>query len=297
MRFLDSHHHLWDLERHSYPWLQGPLVKAHFGDYDAIRHTYDLDDYRRDSAAVELVSSIHVEAAIAVDERLGETRWLQAVHEEAGLPGAVVAAVGLNEDDLSNKLAAHSEFPLVRGVRDMLFLPGAPNRAENLADSRLFDPAWRSGFSLLSQFGMSFDLQAPPFAMADAARLVAAHDDVAVVLTHLGPPFDRSDEGREIWRQGIRKLAQLPHVHTKISGLPMTDWNWSEDTLRPWVLEAIDVFGPDRCMFGSNFPVDGLFGSYGDLIGAYWQIVDGFSDDERNAMFVGNAARFYRVPL
>ncbi|MHA1549751.1 MAG: amidohydrolase family protein [Alphaproteobacteria bacterium] len=296
MRFLDSHHHLWDLERHTYPWLQGPPVKAHFGEYDAIRRTYDLSDYARDTAAVELVSSVHVEAAITVGERLEESHWLQDLYESTGLPGAVVAAASLDKDDLSEMLTAQSEFPIVRGVRDMLFPPGAPNRAENLASSRLFDPAWRSGFSMLSQFGMSFDLQAPPFAMTDAARLVAEHDDVPVVLTHLGPPFDRSDEGRKIWRQGIRILADVPHVCAKISGLPMTDWNWSKDTLRPWVLEAIDVFGPDRCMFGSNFPVDRLFGSFGDLIGAYWRIVEGFSDDERHAMFVGNAARFYRIP-
>jgi predicted TIM-barrel fold metal-dependent hydrolase len=275
--------------------LQDEVVDAHFGDYSAIRKTYDVSAYKEDTAKVELVSSVHVEAGIGRHEKLAETGYLSKVASRHGIPGAIVAHADLADPSVDQYLEAQSAFDRVRGVRNMLFAPGTLDKSGDMSNCSLFDPAWRYGYSRLATYGLSFDLQAPPPVMDEVAKLLTQHDDVPAVLTHAGLPLDRSEEGMELWRSGMCSLAALPHVWVKLSGLPMTDWKWSEQSLRPIVLEVIDLFGPERCMIGSNFPVDGLFSSFTQLIQAYWSITQDFSDTEREAIFVGNAATFYHI--
>ena len=97
------------------------------------------------------------------------------------------------------------------------------------------------------------------------------------------------------WRRGMRKMADCPNIAVKITGLPMTDWHWTTDSLRPVVLETIEIFGVDRCMFGSNFPIDGLHSSFDTLLDAYREIVATLSEDEQRALFHDNASRYYRI--
>jgi predicted TIM-barrel fold metal-dependent hydrolase len=97
------------------------------------------------------------------------------------------------------------------------------------------------------------------------------------------------------WSQGMRRMADCPNIALKITGIPMTDWNYSVTTLRPVVLDSIEIFGVERTMFGSNFPIDGLHGSFDNLFDAYREIVSGFSDDEIRGMFHDNAERLYKL--
>jgi predicted TIM-barrel fold metal-dependent hydrolase len=117
----------------------------------------------------------------------------------------------------------------------------------------------------------------------------------SIVLTHAGLPLDRSADGLRAWRHGMRMLAERPNVCVKRSGLPMTDWRWTAESLRPLVLETIEIFGVARAMFGSNFPVDSLYSDYDTLVDAYRAITAGFSPDERRALFHDNAQRFFRL--
>ncbi len=297
LRFLDSHHHLWDLQGLSHPWLQEAPVQMHFGDYKTIRKDYLPTDFAADTAAFELVASVHIEAGVRSGLQLQESQWITEMHAEHGIPDAAVAKAALDQTGIEAELERQSAMDIVRGVRDMLFPPGRLHAQAKVSDSNLADKNWLHGFSLLSKYGLSFDLQAPPPVMAAVAEMLAEYPDTQVVLTHCGLPLDRSDEGRENWRQGMKALAEQPNLQVKISGLPMTDRHWTEESLRPWVLETIDFFGPARCMFGSNFPVDKLFSDYPTLISAYSRIIGGFSDAEREAMFVTNAAGFYRLDI
>jgi predicted TIM-barrel fold metal-dependent hydrolase len=108
-------------------------------------------------------------------------------------------------------------------------------------------------------------------------------------------PIGRSDEYFERWSGGLDLLSQAPNVAIKISGLGLADHNWSVDSIRPYVLKTIECFGADRCMFGTNWPVDKLFSSYLMLIDAYRSIVSTFSSDEQNALLWENAERHYRL--
>jgi predicted TIM-barrel fold metal-dependent hydrolase len=142
---------------------------------------------------------------------------------------------------------------------------------------------------------LSFDLQLYPSQMADAAALAATHGDTMIILNHAGMPVDRDAEALSLWRTGMRALATQPNVWVKISGLGMVDWRWTEDSIRPFVLETIEIFGPDRCMFASNFPVDKLYSSFDVLYDAFKRIVSDFSIGERRKLFSDTALAVYRI--
>jgi predicted TIM-barrel fold metal-dependent hydrolase len=121
--------------------------------------------------------------------------------------------------------------------------------------------------------------------------------DLRIVLGHAGFPRRRDDTYRAVWRRELRALARAPNVAVKVSGLPMADHGWTVESLRPWVLETIEAFGPDRVMFGTNWPVDSLFSTYDDLVDADRQILGaaGFSLDDRHTMLHGTAERIYGI--
>ena len=131
--------------------------------------------------------------------------------------------------------------------------------------------------------------------MDDAYDVARNFPDTQIILNHTGMPVDRTAEELEGWRKAMTRLAEAPNVACKISGLGMGDRKWTVDSIRPFVLHAIDAFGTERCMFASNFPVDKLFSSYDDIFNAFKTITKDFSAEERRAMFHDNAATFYRI--
>jgi predicted TIM-barrel fold metal-dependent hydrolase len=290
---IDPHHHLWDPARFRYPWLEprpGPDPQA------AIKKSYLLDDFLADTRNQGLVKSVHVQAEIARDQSLDETAWLQGIADQHGFPHGIVAWAPLQDGDRAEPaLAAHAQHRNLRGVRQLLNWHPDPARSQTDRPDYMTDARWRAGYALLGRFGLSFDLQIYPSQMVDAAALAAAYPDVPVILNHTGLPIERDPDGRERWRRGMRLLAEQPHVSCKISGLGMSDPHWTADSLRPWVLDTIDIFGVERCMFASNFPVDKLYSSFDDLYAAYKTIVAGFSADEQHALFQANAERLYRL--
>ena len=121
------------------------------------------------------------------------------------------------------------------------------------------------------------------------------YPDTSIILNHADMPFHQRGMGLESWRHGIRLLARNPNAAVKISGLGMVDWNWTMDSIRPLVLETIDVFGVDRCMFGSNFPVDKLYSSFEKLYRSFEYIVKDFNAQEQDKLFLSNAERYYSI--
>ncbi|MCY7318618.1 MAG: amidohydrolase family protein, partial [Ramlibacter sp.] len=108
-------------------------------------------------------------------------------------------------------------------------------------------------------------------------------------------PSDRSAAGLEAWRKAMATLAQCPNVAVKISGIGLAGKRWTIEANRPVVLDTISIFGTDRCMFASNFPVDGMCASFETIFNGFAQIVEGFSPPEQSALFHDNAKRIYRI--
>ena len=292
---IDSHHHLWDTRVNSYPWLDGPPFDAHFGSSGELPRPYGLAEYLKDIARQNIVKSVHVEASHQSDDPVRETEWLQSIADQQGYPNGIVAFADLTDPNVQQTLEGHCAFANMRGIRMTTMSPAQLRNARGDVRSKMSEPDWRVGFGLLSRLGLSFDLQAPAPLMFEAAEVAATFSDTQILLTHAGLPLDQSESGLAAWRRGMNKLAECPNVAVKIAGLPMTDWNWTLESLRPIVLEAIDIFGTERAMFGSNFPIDGLHGTFDVLFNAYREIVADLSTDEQRALFHDNAERFYRL--
>jgi predicted TIM-barrel fold metal-dependent hydrolase len=241
-----------------------------------------------------VVKAVHVQAGYDPATPLAETSWLQSVADAHGFPHAIVAKVALHEDDAEAQMERHAECRNVRGIRHMLNWHADASKTftpRNLLD----DPQWVTNYAKLARFGLSFDLALYAGQMRQAADLVARHPGIPVVIDHGGMPVDRTKEDIARWRDGLACLAAVPHVATKISGLGMCDHHWTVESIRPFVLTIIDLFGPERCMFGSNFPVDKLYSSFETLLDAFDTITSGFSESERDRLFVGTAEKFYRI--
>jgi predicted TIM-barrel fold metal-dependent hydrolase len=133
--------------------------------------------------------------------------------------------------------------------------------------------------------------------MLGLVDLFAAHPEIPVMINHAGMPVDTDEAGKALWRAGMTALAALPQVSVKLSGFGFIHRQWTEDQIRPYILEAIDIFGTDRCMFASDVPTDKLFGSLDRHLNAYASITAGFSEDERRDLFGRNANRLYRLGL
>jgi predicted TIM-barrel fold metal-dependent hydrolase len=295
MPIIDAHHHLWDLERHDYPWLK-PETRHPAGDLTPLCRSYRLEDFLADARNQELVGSVHLQAAM--EGPVAETAWLQGLADapgSGGFPQAIVAYADLADPRVESVLERHCQHQNVRGIRFMLnYLEDPLYRMTDRPDW-LTDPQWLKGFALLEKYRLSFDLQVYPHQMADAAALAARHPGVQLMLNHTGLPIRRDPAYLADWRAAMRRLAEQPNVAAKISGIGMFEHDWTAQSIRPLVLATIEIFGPERCLFASNFPVDKLASDYDAIWQAFDEITADFSADERRKLFHDNAARLYRL--
>jgi predicted TIM-barrel fold metal-dependent hydrolase len=294
--FIDTHHHMWDLTANYYPWLTDKIVVKPYGDYSSIRKDYLIQDFFRDRGDLPLVKSVHVQASHDPADPVRETRWLQSVADDTArshsFPQAIIAEVDLSSLGAGAVLEAHCKFENVRGIRAILSdAVRYPGKHPELLD----DSLWRNNVSLLEAFGLSFDVQLYPQQMASLAAVTSRHPALPFVICHAGLPEDRSSEGRQKWKAAMRLLAEKPNVLVKMSGFGLIDQQWTVDSMRPIVLEIIDMFGVQRCFFGSNFPVDRLFATYRRFWHSVGQIVAGFDESEQRMMLRENAERVYRI--
>jgi predicted TIM-barrel fold metal-dependent hydrolase len=293
---IDPHHHLWDLGRNRYPWLQErPLRLRVEGDVSPIAKDYLLEDYWADARNQNVIKSVHVESGWDPSNLAGETAWLQRLADKHGFPHGIVAHATLDAPDVERVLEAHAGYRNVRGIRHIVNWHPDPTKTYVDRPDLIRTAAWRRGFGLLRRFGFSFDLQLYPAQMHDAAALARAYPDVPIILNHAGMPVDRDEQGLDLWRRGMRELAAAPNVAVKISGLGVADRHWTVESIRPFVLQTIEIFGVSRCMFASNFPVDKLWSDFDRLYAAFHEISQPFGEAERRQLFHDNAARYYRL--
>ena len=294
---VDAHQHFWDLERNYYPWLSDPQpIPFRYGDYSAIRKSYLPADYRIDAGANRVVMTVHVEADWDARDPVGETRWLEQIATTHGLPTACVAQARLDRDDVDKVLAEQAARPLVRGIRHKPRAASTPEAAERGAQGSMDDPRWRRGFALLQRYGLSFDLQTPWWHLDAAADLARDFPDTPIIINHTGLPADRSREGLAGWRMALGVVAERANVFLKISGLGQPGAPWTLDANRPIIRDAIAVFGAERCMFASNYPVDKLCAPFESIFGGFRAAVADRPLSDQRRLFYANAVRIYRLP-
>lgn len=289
---VDAHHHLWDLQAVSYPWLEARGVRRFFGDPTPIQRDYLAEDFRADWAGLPVVQSVHVQVGAAPEATLDETIWLDAHADGTSLPTAIVAFADLTAPDLESRLDAHvAASDRVRGVRQIVSRHPSEDAATG-SIGLLDSPAFLGGLRAVATRKLSFDLQLSAPLLPRAAEVIAAVLDLDVALCHAGSPWDQSAEGLRQWRSGLERIAKLPRVSVKLSGLGMFNPGWKRDTLAPVVETVLDVFGPRRTMWGSNFPVDRLYRGYRELLETVASLVPAEMQDD---VFAATARGFYHV--
>jgi predicted TIM-barrel fold metal-dependent hydrolase len=281
---VDAHQHFWDPRANYHPWLcDATPIAFRYGDYSALRRPYLPADYFADARGYEVVKTVYVEAEWDPRDPLGETAWVERLRRDTGFPTVMVAQAWLDRDDAADVLERQAAHDFVRGVRHKP-RPGAMQSAQ-----------WRKGYALLGRHGLRFDLQAPWSELADAAALCRAYPDTPLVLNHAGLPADRSAEGIAGWKRALRALAVCPNAAIKISGLGVPGAPWTAALNRDVVLAAIEIFGVERAMFASNFPVDGLCGSFAGIYSGFREIVKDFAAAQQRRLFHDNAVRIYAM--
>ncbi|MGE0766975.1 MAG: amidohydrolase [Hyphomicrobiaceae bacterium] len=294
---IDAHHHLWDLGGAlTYPWHKS-AEHSYMGDNSALSRTYMPPEFRRDSALHNVIATVHIEAECDRRKQVAETEWLTQVAAEYGMPNAIVAHVWVDEPNSEEILMQQKQFPMVRGIRTKPIISKGPNDSVRGQPRSLQDPKWRGGLALLEKHDLSWDLRVPWWHLEEAADVVREHPGLRTVLNHTGYPLDRSPEALKVWRRGMEALAACPNVDCKISGLTVLGQPWTLEANKPIIRDTISMFGVERCMFASNFPVDGLKGSWDYLYSCFKKAVADLPLADRKKLFAENAARVYSIDI
>ncbi|TCR66379.1 amidohydrolase family protein [Bosea sp. BK604] len=287
---VDAHFHIW--RQADLPWLLGPMQPRIFGPYEPIRRDYPVEEYLADCRPNGITEAVYVQANWAPVRYLDEVAYVSQASEETGFPIAIVAYADMLAGDVRPQLDELALNGRVRGVRMQLHwhentlyrFAGGPDLAR--------DPVLTANVGRLAEYGFSFDLQVFAGQMAGAAELAAACPDVTFVLQHAGMLEDLSPEGIAAWRDGMAVLAEQPNITSKLSGLGTFLRRNDAEHIAFIAAQTLTLFGAERCLFGSNFPIEKLWTSYAELIGAHRAAVP---EGVHAAVFNETARRVYRL--
>jgi predicted TIM-barrel fold metal-dependent hydrolase len=293
---LDSHHHFWDLNKNYYPWLSDEVSKDFFlGDYASIRKNYLIDDYKKDSANHNIIGTIHCDAEWERKNQFAETEWLTKLSRNEKLPTCIIGHAWLHHENSEEIIAKQASSSLVRSIRSKPNIRSYAKSKEILREGSMQDEKWRKGLKLLEKYNLNYDLRIPCWHLKEAVDIVRLIPNTKVIINHAGFPWDRSEEGMNLWRSGVKSMAKEDNTFIKLSELGRKDEIWDYEQNREIILELIDLFGPKRCMFASNFPVSGLKITFDELFLNFKKIVKNFSFHEKSFLFSKTAISTYNV--
>lgn len=290
---IDAHFHVW--RQADLPWLAGPMQPRIFGPYDPIRRDYPMTEYLSDIAGNGITKAVYVQANWSPDQAEAEARFIEDTARETGWPHATVAFADMTVPDARPALDRLARFPRVRGIRQQFhWHDNAQYRFATRADL-CAEPAVIANIARLADYGWAFDLQVFTGQMPHALRLVDACPRVTFVLQHAGMLEDTTDAGRAAWRAAMADLALRPNAVAKLSGFGTFIHRNDPDHIRWLVTETVGMFGANRCLWGSNFPIEKLWTDYPALMSAHRAACGGISDADTRAIFNDTAARVYRL--
>ena len=287
LEFVDTHVHFYDMHHpdlfygHWQPSVPHPFLGWQI--QKLAERDYLAEDYIAEIRNANVIKAIHVQAAIGSKDPVKETEWLQAAADRTGYPHAIVAYADLRDSGVEAVLDRHSRYANIRGLRDFSY------------GDYLVEPDFHRGFALLEKYGLVSSVSVQWQGMKELRALAAKFPATTIVIDHAGMPMERGEEYFDNWRRGITIAAEAENIICKISGLGMGDNNWTVSSIKPYVLHCIEAFGPDRCIFGTNWPIGGLWSTYDAEVDAHAEIISSFSGEEQTAMFSRNAEHLYNI--
>ncbi|MFF3515156.1 amidohydrolase family protein [Streptomyces sp. NPDC002573] len=277
---VDAHHHVWDLAVRDQEWITGPELAP-------LRRTFSLSDFRPLTNRAGVAATVMVQT-VTVPE---ETPEMLAQAASDPLVAGVVGWTGLTAPDVTDTLARLRELP--GGGR----LVGIRHQVQSESDPRwLVREDVLRALSAVADAGLTYDLVVRPHQLPAATAAARRLPGLSFVLDHIGKPAIASG-ALERWATELRALAAEPNIFCKLSGLVTeADWHgWTVDDLRPFAETVLDAFGPDRVMYGSDWPVRTVAADYGEVLDAARALTVGISVDERARVFGGTAVNAYRL--
>jgi predicted TIM-barrel fold metal-dependent hydrolase len=287
---IDAHHHLWDLTQVTYPWLEAKGSERFFGQPDPIRKNYSPADYQSDHLGV-ITKSVHIQVGCLPEHNLKETQLIESYIAKGAPIAAIVPAVDVTSSELLEQLTAQQAYPHVKGVRHMI----GKSPEENHQLPKFIGEDWIKGWRLIAKQGLTFDLQCTSEQyqyVFNALRLVP---ELKVAICHFGSPWNQTDVGFKDWQFWMAQFAQLPNCYIKLSGFSMFTHSFNTENFLQYATSAIETFSPERCMFGSNFPVDKLHMTYQKLMSAWETLLASYSTVQAKYITNNTAERFYSI--
>jgi predicted TIM-barrel fold metal-dependent hydrolase len=298
LRIFDAHVHLFDCEANRYAFLEreDPTFRALVGDYSALPRRYLPEDYLQASASCRVEGIVWHEFLSA--DPVAEARWGQGLAEASRPRQPLVALVDFLDPALDERLGAYAALPNVVAVREHLgWDTGNALRRFAKRPDLLTDPAWRAGLGALRRHGFRCGLEVFAPQLPDLHDVVRLHPDIGFTLAVMGWPLDLSRAGYARWRHDLALLSRCANVRAEVSAIEcIFGMGWRREQVAPWALSVVELFGLARCMFGSHLPIAGLSWGFERLYDAYQEIVAGFSPAERDDLFRGTAAAWFKLP-
>ena len=296
IEIIDAHHHFWDINQNYYPFLSDKIDENFFlGNYELIRKNYLPNDYFNDSKEHNVIGTIHCEAEWDRNDQVGETRWLENLSKKNKFPNAIVAHAWFHKKNSEEIIAKQASFDMVKGIRSKPITKLSPNSDDLTGEGSMQDINWRNGLKLLEKYNLNYDLRIPNWHLEEAIEIVRLIPNTKVIINHAGFPWDRTKQGMEYWRKGIKLMSLEPNTFIKLSEFGVKDKDWDYSQNEQIIKELIDLFSPQRCMFASNFPVSKIKISFKDLYNNYKKIVKSFSSDEKKWLFAKTASEVYNL--
>lgn len=293
-RFIDAHHHLWDLSACHYPWLMEKGVKRFFGDPTQIQKNYQVADLLAESTRWRPEKSVHIQVGVDESQNLQETQWLQTQADTLDFPHAIIAFCDLSQADAQLEINAQRQYQNLRGIRQIIGRHQDEDK-NNGSAMLLQNPQWQQNFATLAKHNLSFDLQLTAAQLPEAYQVLKDFTEVNIAICHCASPWDQSASGLAKWRADLSAMATLPNTVCKISGLGMFNQHWDKSNVSAIAQDVITIFSSERCMFGSNFPVDKLYTDYDTIWDTYLSITNQYTSIQQQQLFYQTAKNFYRL--
>lgn len=286
---IDTHAHFYDFSHPElrWVWLDRDFVHPILGNINPIKAPqYVVSNFYSESRFAGVEGVVHIQAAIGSPNPVTETIWLAEMNKKSPIPIRIVADCSLAEVDAISQLEQHANSKLFVGVRDFL--------AEPMLARREISRNYENSLKWMARNKLVFDLDCEWMNMSEARKLAHRHPDLLIVLEHMGFPRKRTGAYFMNWSKAVKDLAKAENVTMKISGVAMTDPSFTKKSLRPWVEACLRAFGADRCIIGSNWPVDRLFSSYDTIIHLYREYLEKLSTSEQRKILYSNAVKLYK---
>ncbi len=275
---VDTHQHLWDLDKFRLPWTK---------DVDKLNRSFVIGDYHKAAAGLNVVKTVYMEVDVDPGQQVAEAEYVTELcrDKRSGMAAAVISGRP-GEEGFADYIKRFRDNPYIKGVRQVLHVPSA-------RPGRCLEKPFVASVRLLGELGRSYDLCIRPAELEDARKLVEACPDTRFILDHCGNQSPQAAD-HSAWKREIAALARRKNIVCKVSGLvDKAAADWKPEHLAPIINHALDEFGPERVMFGGDWPVCTLRASLAEWVTALRTIVAGRKAAEQRKLFHDNAVVFY----